>query len=70
MNVSIVWLLVLVFTEPAATAPTVKITVMHDQLACEQTRLAVKKSAAYPILVNQCVPLDLERAAAAAKGSR
>ena len=69
MNASIVWLLVLVFSEPGAASPTVKITVMRDQLACEEMRLAVNKGAAYPMLVNKCVPFDLEKAAKAAKPS-
>ena len=67
MNASIVWLLVLVFSEPGAASPTVKITVMRDQLACEEMRLAVNKGSAYPLLVNKCVPFDLEKAAKAAK---
>jgi hypothetical protein len=69
MNESIVWLLVLVFSEPGAAAPTVKVTVMRDQLACEEVRLAVDKGAAQPMLVNKCVPFDLEKAAKVAKGS-
>ena len=69
MKDSIAWLLVLVFSEPSATTPTVKLTVMRDQLACEETRLAVEKAAAYPILVNKCVPFDLEKAAKVAKPS-
>jgi hypothetical protein len=70
MNESIVWLLVLVFSESGAATPTVKITVMRDQLACEETRVAVGKGSAYPILVNKCVPFDLEKAAKVVKGSR
>jgi hypothetical protein len=67
MNASIVWLLVLVFSEPGATSPTVKITVMRDQLACEEMRLAVGKGAVHPMLVNKCVPFDLEKAAKVTK---
>ena len=46
MKESLVWLLILVFTEPGASAPTVKITVTRSQLACEETRIAVQKGAA------------------------
>ena len=70
MKESIVWLLVLVFSEPGAESPTVKITVMRDQLACEEMRVAVGKGSAYPILVNKCVPFDLEKAAKVTKGAR
>jgi hypothetical protein len=57
---SIVWLLILVFTEPGAPAPTVKITVTRSQLACEETRLAVQKGAAIPLQLAQCAPLDMK----------
>jgi predicted ribosome-associated RNA-binding protein Tma20 len=70
MNESIVWLLVLVFTETGAATPTVKVTVMRNQLACEEMRVAVDKGAAHPVLVNKCVPFDLEKAAKVAKGGR
>lgn len=60
MKESIVWLLILVFTEPGATAPTVRITVTRSQLACEETRLAVQKGAAIPLQLARCTPLDLK----------
>lgn len=56
----IVWLLILVFTEPGATAPTVKITVTRSQLACEEMRIAVQKGAAIPLQLAQCAPLDMK----------
>lgn len=61
MNETIVWLLVLVFTETGAPKPTLKITVNRDQLSCEQLRLAVTKGSAYPLQIARCVPLDLAK---------
>lgn len=59
MKESIVYLLVLVFLEPGAAKPTVNITVTRNQVACEQSRVAVQKGSAYPLQVAQCAPLDL-----------
>jgi hypothetical protein len=62
MKETIVYLLILVFTETGAAKPTLKITVMRDQLSCEQSRVAIEKGSVYPVQVCQCVPLDLEKA--------
>jgi hypothetical protein len=70
MNESIVYLLILVFTEPGLPSPTVKITVTRDQVACEQARVAIKKGSVFPVQVAQCAPLDLEKAGKIAKPRR
>lgn len=67
MKESIVYLLILVFTETGAPKPTLKMTVMRDQLSCEQSRVAVEKGSVFPLQVCQCVPLDLEKAGKIAK---
>jgi hypothetical protein len=64
---SIVYLLVLVFSETGAAKPTLKITVTPNQLSCEQSRVAIEKGSVYPIQICQCVPLDLEKAGKIAK---
>jgi hypothetical protein len=60
MKESLVWLLILVFTDPGAPTPTVKITVTRNQLACEEMRIAVQKGAAVPLQLAQCAPLDMK----------
>lgn len=67
MKESIVYLLVLVFTETGAAKPTLKITVTRDQVSCEQSRVAIEKGSVFPVQICQCVPLDLEKAGKIAK---
>ena len=61
MKESIVYLLILVFTESGAPKPTVKITVTHDRVACERMRVAAQKGAVVALQVAECAPLDLRR---------
>ena len=61
MKESIVYLLILVFTETGAPKPTVKITVMQDRVSCERSREAVKKGSAFPLLVSECAALDVRK---------
>ena len=61
MKESIVYLLILVFTESGAPKPTVKITVTPDRVSCERTRDAVRKGSAYPLLVSECAALDVRK---------
>ncbi|HET9653134.1 MAG TPA: hypothetical protein VFP36_13120 [Usitatibacter sp.] len=70
MSETIVWLLIVVFTETGAAKPTLKITVKPDQLSCEQLRLAMTKGSAYPLDLAQCVPFDLAKAADVLKANR
>lgn len=61
MKESLIYLLILVYTDPGAAKPTVNITVLPDQVACEQSRVAVQKGSVVPLLVCQCAPIDLKK---------
>lgn len=68
MKESIVYLLILVFTETGAPKPTVKITVTPDRVSCERSREAVQKGSAYPLLVCECAALDVRKVNAVMQG--
>lgn len=61
MKESIVYLLILVFTETGAPKPTVKITVMRDRASCERMKEAARKGSAFPLQVSECAALDIRR---------
>jgi hypothetical protein len=61
MKESIVYLLILVFTETGAPKPTVKVTVMPDRASCERSREAIQKGAAFPVQVCECAALDVRK---------
>ena len=61
MKESIVYLLILVFTESGATKPTVQITVTPDRASCERVRDAARKGSAYPLQVAECAALDVRK---------
>ena len=67
MKESIVYLLILVFTETGAEKPTLKIMVKPDQVSCEQSRAAIQQGSVHPLQVCQCVPFDLDRASQVAR---
>ena len=51
MKESIVYLLILVFTEAGEEKPTLKILVNPDQVSCEQSRAAIQKGSVHPLQV-------------------